>query len=102
MDKPQRTPTKEKPWFCFDGDEHEYFETEDLATKASQILINHCLDESWDENVHNIFVGKITKVSTQIDYVKRPDVIDEDGMDESGDYWLDEWSYRCNYKILPL
>ena len=31
MSKRQLRPTADKPWFCFDGDESEYFATENMV-----------------------------------------------------------------------
>ncbi len=101
--KRQLNPTAEKPFFCFDGDEHEYFATEEEALKASEAAIAYYLDEFWDEQVNSVMVGKVTHLSTQTNVRNRPDDedLDEEGIDGSGDYWGDE-AYKCDYVALLL
>lgn len=104
MTKKQHFPSKDKPWFCFDGDDYEYFATENDAIEASKVAISYFLDESWDESVLNVMVGKVTKTAEKINVVERPDEseISEEGLDNNGVYWDDSWEYICDYKATPL
>lgn len=96
--KRQLNPTAEKPFFCFDGDEHEYFATEEEALKASEAAIAYYLDEFWDEQVDTVMIGKVTHLATKTNYRKRPEAeeLDEEGIDGSGECWGDE-AYKCDY-----
>ena len=98
----KNTLTKDTPWFCFDGDNYEYFATEEEAVTASETAIQYYLDESWDECVENVLVGKITRKSTQTNVVQRPDEIDEEDCDGQGEYWPSNCEYKCDYEALPL
>ena len=98
----QLTPTIEKPWFCFDGDEQEFFGTEKEAIEASKMAIDYFRDESWGEQVTSVQVGKVTCIAYQTDRENRPDTVDEEGVAGDGSYWVEECEYKCNYKALPL
>ncbi|MCC2521043.1 hypothetical protein [Vibrio coralliilyticus] len=102
--KRQLTPTTDKPWFCFDGDQSEYFATEDEALEASKKAIRYYLDEAWDEQVNQVQVGKITHTTKQTNVTNRPsdEELDEELVDGSGEYWPEEILYKCNYEALPL
>ncbi|PML25115.1 hypothetical protein [Vibrio lentus] len=99
----QLSPTKEKPWYCFDGDQKEYFATEGLALTAANEAIQYYLDEFWDEQVTSVQVGKVTHITKQIEVRKRPDdsEIDEEGCDRNSEYWGD-CDYKCNYVPAPI
>lgn len=98
------SPSIKNPWFCFDGDDYEYFSTEEEAIEASKSAIQFYLDETWDECVENVQVGKVTGITRQINVVQRPDdeELDEEGCDGQGEYWPEEIAYKCDYKVLPL
>ncbi|EGR2744203.1 hypothetical protein MYC06_004732 [Vibrio parahaemolyticus] len=98
------SPTVETPWFCFDGDDYEYFSTEEEAIEASKSAIQFYLDETWDECVENVQVGKVTGIARKINIEQRPDdeELDEEGCDGQGGYWPDEIAYKCDYKVLSL
>ena len=98
----QLHPTLTKPWFCFDGDESEYFATEQEAIDASEMAIMYYLDDTWDASVENVQVGKITAISTKLDVEERPDTVDAEGIAGDGSYWPAECIYKCDYKALPL
>ncbi|MDK2679256.1 hypothetical protein ABMX64_20045 [Vibrio vulnificus] len=94
-------PSPEKPWYCFDGDDKTYYETEELAIEAAKDAIVGHLDEFWSEEVGRVQVGKVTQVTIQTDKRERPDDIDEEGCDQNGEYWGD-CDYKCNYITMPL
>lgn len=102
MSKKQHYATQEKPWFCFDGDDFEYFATQEEALEASVKAIEFYCDEGWDEAVNNVLVGKATHTAQQTKIVMRPDNIDEEGLDEQGEEWLSHISYKCSYEALLL
>lgn len=96
------SPSLDKPWFCFDGDDYEYFATEAEAITAAEAAIQYFLDESWSEEVENIKVGKVTRIATKTNVVERPDELDEEGCDGTGQYWPDHISHCCDYEPLPM
>lgn len=92
-----------KIYFLNDPHEgYETFKTEAERDKEAALAIERYLDDGWDEEVANVECGVITHVATQTDIVRRPDTVDEDGIDEEGDHWLPEHTHRCNYKMLPV
>lgn len=80
-------PTSDKPWFCFDGDQHVYFSSEEDALDASNEAIAYYLNDHWDEQVGNVMVGKITHLSTKTNVSVSSD---------------SDIAYICNYEPLPL
>ena len=80
----------------------EEFETVEKRDEAAKECIEHHLDESWDEEVENVVSGEVQERAEKVNVVKRPDDLDEDDCDESGKVWLPEWSYKCDYKMLPI
>lgn len=100
--KAQLNPTVDKPWFCFDGDQSEYFATEEEAIKASEDAIQYFLDDSWDEQVESVQVGKVTRATYQTNREDRPETVDEEGVAVDGSYWDPECEYKCDYEALPL
>jgi len=97
-------PDSEYRFFFFDseGNGFEYFKTIELRDECANQAIQEYLDDCWDEQVENIFVGEVTGEATKVDVEMRPESLDEDGCDEEGVYWEQEWDYKCNYKICPL
>lgn len=80
----------------------EAFETIEERDQEAANCIAHHLDEAWDEGVENVVSGVIEQKATQVDKQMRPDNLDEDNCDEDGIEWLDEWDYKCNYKMLDI
>ena len=100
----QRTPSKEYPWFVFNGEDFYYYKTEAEALKSSEEETqSFMLDDEWSEDVTNVIVGKVTATAVQVERVDRPDdsEIDEQGYDDEGRNWS-EFNYYCNYKCQPM
>ncbi|MFA0157026.1 hypothetical protein [Vibrio sp. 10N.261.46.A3] len=104
MSNSQHYPSKDKPWFCWNGDEFEYFATELEAKEKAESDINYCLDEVWSEEVENIIVGKATLTTQKVNVEARPDdsALDEDMCDLDGYYWPENITHRCGYEPLPM
>ena len=99
--------TDDKPWFAYCPDQGLMaFGTEAEAIEQAADCIDDWLDgdSGWDEQVGQVFVGRATQISTQVDRVDRPDEseIDEDGCDEDGNHWGGDYEYFCNYKVQPV
>lgn len=96
-------PSQATPWFayCPDGG-FEFYSAEAEALEAGERIIQGWLDDCWAEEVTDVFVGKATYLSTEINRVERPDLVDEDGNGSDGRYWAEEWSYICNYELQPV
>lgn len=98
------TPSKDRPYFVHDpqGDGFSYFETEQERDDFAHDCIQAYLDDGWDEEVEHVVAGKLTHRATQTDVIMRPDILDEDGCDEEGNDWNNDFSHICDYKLLPL
>ena len=95
-----------KKYFLYDpeGDGFELFATEKERDVAATKAIDACCDEGWSECVDQICVGVVTHAATKVNERKRPpeEELDEDGCDDNGDYWDQDFSHICDYKLLPL
>lgn len=93
MSKAISTPSEATPWFCFDGEEYTYFDTEHTAYCAAnahiQDSINTPCELAEDESISNIAVGRITYVLDSNITGLRPaeSDLDEDGYDNEGTQW---------------
>jgi hypothetical protein len=93
-------------YFAYDREDGmHYFATAEEAKKHAETVLGWHADyagsEGWSEDVHDVCWGVVSESATEVDKKERPAVVNEDGEDEDGDYWPSEWSYRCNYKLLP-
>ena len=79
----------------------QVFETLDDALDAAEDRIKCYLVDGWSEDVTGVCAGKITHRAKECDQVYPVGEIDEDGLDEAGDYWDPDWGYKCNYKMMP-
>ncbi|HHY0551904.1 TPA: hypothetical protein ACVU5P_004223 [Vibrio parahaemolyticus] len=98
-------PSADKPWFCFNGDEFQFFATEDEAREYAEIEIEMRLDDTWDESVTQITVGKVTQVTQQEDKKLRPRNVPLTANyvnSATGEHWPPDISYKCHYKPVPL
>lgn len=77
-------------------------ETLDSALDDANERITNYLDEGWSEDVTSVCVGKITHRAQMCDQVFREGNVDEDGLDESGDWWDPDWEYKCSYKVMRV
>lgn len=78
------------------------FETLDEALDEASERTQEYLVDGWSEEVTSVCVGKITHRAKMCDQVFPDGEIDEDGLDEAGDYWDPDWEYKCNYKVLTV
>ncbi len=87
--------------YCPEGgfDTHETLE--DALLNANNLIPNY-LDEGWSEDVTGVLVGTITHRSTMCDPIFPDGEIDEDGIDEAGEYWDPDFNCKCNYKMMPV
>lgn len=87
--------------YCHESgfDTHETIEG---AIEDANERIPNYLDEGWSEDVTSVCVGKITHRATMCDPVFPDGEIDEDGIDEAGEYWDSDYGCKCNYKMLPV
>ncbi|WP_200179147.1 dATP/dGTP pyrophosphohydrolase domain-containing protein [Ectothiorhodospira mobilis] len=99
--------TDDKPWFAYCPDQGLMaFGTEAEAVEQAADFIDSWLDgdTGWDELVGQVFVGRATQISGQVDRVDRPDEseLDEEGFDAEGNNWSEEFDFMCNYTLLPV
>ena len=95
-----------KKYFLYDpeGEGFALYETEVRRDEIAKAAIDACCDEGWSECVDQICVGVVTHAATKVNERKRPpeEELDEDGCDAEGDYWDQDFSHICDYKLLPL
>lgn len=80
----------------------QYYRTAEDRNAARGTIIQSYLDEGWDEEVENVIAGEVTHICQKTEVEKRPDQVDEDGLDADGNYWAEEWDEKCNYDLVPL
>lgn len=81
----------------------EVFETLDDALHAADGRIQDYLDDytdRWSDEVLSVCSGKVTHRAKMCDQIFPNGEIDEDGLDEAGDYWEADCEYKCNYRIV--
>jgi hypothetical protein len=79
----------------------EVFETLDDALDDANERTQEYLDDTWNEEVTSVCVGRITHRAKMCDQVYPVGEIDEDGLDEAGEPWDPDYDYKCNYKMMP-
>lgn len=78
------------------------FLTLDAALDEANERIQGYLGDAWSEEVTGVCAGKITHRAKMCDQVFPDGEIDEDGIDEAGEYWDSDCECKCNYKMLPV
>jgi|GEM_PF-1701424 len=100
------TPSAEFRYFIFDpqNGDFTYFRTAEDRDAAADGIIQSYLDDGWDEEVENVIAGEVTHTCEKVNVTDRPpeDEIDGEGHDQNGDYWAEEWGYKCNYELKPF
>jgi len=100
------TPSAEYRFFIYDAldGEFSYYRSAEDRDAAKRGVIESYLDDGWNDEVEQVLAGEITHTCQKIDVQERPpeNEIGEDGHDLDGMYWEPEWSYRCDYDLLPL
>lgn len=107
MTDSKRTPTKEYRFFLCDpeGDGWMYFRDKDQRDKAAKEAVARYLDgDEWIEEVECVCAGEVTALVGKTNVTVRPpaDEIDEDGIDQEGDYWDGDCEEKCNYELVTL
>lgn len=87
---------------CCPENGFDCFLTLDAALDEANERIQGYLGDGWSEEVTGVCVGEITHRAKMCDQVFPDGEIDEDGIDEAGEYWDSDWDYKCNYKMLPV
>lgn len=102
--RPTYQLSAERPYFIYDpaGNWFEYFETKEDRDAHSVVIIASYLEDGWHEEVSNVFAGKITARATQVDVIHPIGDLDEEGCDETGEWFDSSWDYKCNYELKPL
>jgi hypothetical protein len=102
--KARETPSAEFRYFIYDpqGWGFLYFKSEEDRDAASSSVIQGYCDDGWDEEVTSVTAGEISHICSKTDVVERPEQVDEEGYDEHGEYWAEEWDCKCSYTLMPL
>lgn len=97
---------KEYKFFVFEGYSSDtfYFKDSVVRDEAASHIIESYLNEGWHEGVEQIICGELTHTCEKVDVIVRPaeGEIDEDGYDCEGNYWGEEFDYKCNYKMVNI
>lgn len=98
------SPSQEFRFFLYDpeGFDFLYFRSPEDRNKAAEEVISAYLDDAWSEEVEQVIAGEITHTCEKINIVQRPDEVDDDGIDGEGDFWAEEWDYKCDYGLIPV
>lgn len=96
--------SEEFRFFIYDpeGWGFKYYRTPEDRDAARGTIIQAYLDDGWDEGVEGVVAGEVTHICHKTEVEKRPDQVDEDGLDADGNYWAEEWDEKCNYDLIPL
>lgn len=99
-------PSAEFRYFIHDpdGEGFIYFRSAEDRDAASHDIIMQYLDDGWDESVENVVAGEVTHTCDKVNVTPRPpeDEIDGEGHDKDGDYWAEEWAYKCGYELVAV
>jgi hypothetical protein len=100
------TPSAEYRFFIFDALDGEfvYFRSPEDRDAAREDIIQLYLDDGWSEEVEQVVAGEVTHTCEKVGVVHRPEAVelDAEGCDSEGTYWGEDYTYRCNYDLLPL
>ena len=104
MEKPSWTIDKNKPYFVNDpeGDGMSYFACKESRDNFAEDCIREYLDDGWMEEGVNVISGEVTHRATMVDRQSRPEDLDEEGCDELGNFWPEDFDFICNYIMKPL
>lgn len=95
--------TGEYPYFSYCPENGlSFYKTEQEAVDAGSNEIRQHIDDGWSENVDQVFVGRVLHHTKQCDVTYREGSVDEDGYDEAGTYWDEDWPYMCDYKLFAV
>jgi len=99
------TPSKERKYFVHEpeGDGFTYFSDEKERDDFAQGVIQEYLQDGWGEGVDRVVTGILTHTTEQTNVKHREDQkIDNEGCDENGTCWDDDWDHICNYELTSL
>lgn len=101
--KPGNSNTTKK-YFVYSPDHgFELFNTKSARDEYASGAIGDYLNDCWDDSVTQLVSGEIHEQATMTNKKERPPEEEiEDDFDKDGDYWSDEWEYRCNYTMQPI
>lgn len=98
-------PKPDYPFFLCDpqGEGIRFFRTEAERDEAAKKAILEYVDHGeWASEVEEVFVGIVTGVATATNIERPAGDLDEEGMDENGEWWEEETSFRCYFEIQPM
>lgn len=93
-----------KRYFLYDpeGDGFQAFATAEARDEAAaKALPLYIVDGEWDETVFEVVAGEITHITEKTNVVRRPDDLNDDSEDASGEYWQPYTSEKFNVKMQP-
>jgi len=83
-----------------------YSTLQEAVTALEEVIHDGRFDEGWplEIDMKQYFVGEITHIAKQVDYMERPpqDELDEEDCDKDGVHWTHDFDSTCNYKVLEV
>jgi hypothetical protein len=100
----KQTPDRDHIYGLYDpeGNGHTFYATEKERDEAAEEIIQGYLDDTWFDEVEEVFAFTVTSKATQVDLRRPEGELDEDGHDKNGDYWSPGIDFTCNYALRPL
>ncbi len=101
------SPDKEFRFFFYHAGEmeHTYYKcVEDRDEEAAKEIRMYLDDGYWMEDIDDCYAGEVivTHRVQKTDVIKRPDDVDEDGVDGDGNWWDSEWQEMCDYGLVEV
>ena len=101
------SPDKEFRFFFYDSAdcEHVYFRTvEDRDDFAEQTIKSYSDNGEWMEDIDYCYAGEIivTHRVQKTNVIKRPNDVDEEGIDGDGNWWDVDWDEMCDYGLVEV
>lgn len=89
-------------YFTFNpvDNEFETYDTKEKQEEGAEEIIAFCRDDDeWSEWMEEIVMGVITKRATKCNIKKRPEGLDDYGLDKDGNHWPDGLAYKYDYQM---
>jgi len=100
----KRYPHKDFKFFLYDPNNQHmmYFKSKEDRQSFIKDTIEWYLEDEWSKEVEEICMGEVTHIVQATNVQQRPEELDEEGCDGSGDYWPDDIETKCDYEMVEL
>ena len=97
-------PNPEFRFFIYHPEGHGFLYFRSAAERdaaAPDVIRDYC-DDGWAEEVEFVVAGEVTHTCQKTNVELRPDKLDEEGYDDNGVYWDQDWDCKCDYGLVAL